>query len=99
MEKVKISKKNVEYVARLARLDVAEEEIETLTHQLNSILSYMDKLKELDTTDVEPMSHAIDVFNAFREDVVQESFPQEVALKNAPEREGGFFKVPRIIED
>lgn len=99
MENPKISREDVRYVARLARLNVSEGEIETFTHQLNSILSYMDKLNELDTSDVEPMSHVIDVCNALREDIVQESFTQKVALENAPESEKGFFKVPRIIED
>lgn len=99
MGNAKISKEDVRYVARLARLNVSEEETETFTLQLNSILSYMDKLNELDTSHVEPTSHVIDVCNAFREDTVQESLPQEVALENAPEREGEFFKVPRIIGD
>lgn len=97
MENAKISKEDVRYVARLARLNVSEEDTETFTLQLNSILSYMDKLNELDTSDVQPMSHAIDVCNAFRQDTVQGSFAQEVALENAPEREGAFFKVPRIV--
>ena len=99
MENAKISKEDVQYVARLARLNVSEDEVETFTLQLNAILSYMDKLNELDTSDVEPISHVIDVCNAFREDLVKESFPQEVTLENAPERAGGFFKVPRIMED
>lgn len=99
MERTKISKEDVRYVARLARLNVLEGEMEKFTLQLNSILTYMDKLNELDTSNVEPMSHVIDVCNAFRDDTVRESFSQEVALGNAPEREKGFFKVPRIIED
>jgi len=99
MKNAKISEQDARYVARLARLDVSEQEIKAFTLQFNSILSYMDKLNELDTSHVEPMSHVIDVCNAFREDVVQASFPQKVALENAPEREAGFFKVPRIIED
>ncbi len=99
MEGAKISSGDVRYVARLARLNVLEGEIETFTLQLNRILAYMDKLNELDTSDVEPTSHVVDVSNAFREDIVRESFPQEVALGSAPEREGGFYRVPRIIED
>lgn len=97
MEKPKISKKDVQYVARLARLNVSEDEMEVFTLQLNSILSYVEKLDELDTSNVEPMSHVIDICNAFKQDIVLESFSQEVALENAPEREEGFFKVPRII--
>ncbi len=99
MEKPKISKEDVRYVAKLARLNVSEEEMEVFTFQLNSILSYMEKLDELETSNVEPMSHVIDVYNAFREDMVSESFSQGVALENAPERDEGFFKVPRIIGD
>lgn len=95
----KITNEDVRYVAQLARLNLSSEEMETFTGQLNGILAYMDKLNELDTTNVEPLSHAIDVYNAFRDDVVRESLVREVALKNAPETEHGFFKVPRIIED
>ena len=99
MAKDKISQDDVRYVARLARLNVSGEEIETLTSQLNRILIYMEKLNELDTSNVEPMSHVIDACNAFRDDIADASLPQDVTLKNAPERERGFFKVPRIIED
>jgi len=99
MKDTKISNDDVRYVARLARLDLPEEEMERFTVQLNTILSYMDKLNELDTSNVEPMSHVIDVCNAFRADTVAESFPQDVALMNAPEAQRGFFKVPKIIEE
>jgi len=95
----KITREDVRYVAQLARLNLSSEEMETFTLQLNSILSYMDKLNELDTINVEPLSHAIDVSNAFRDDVVGKSLVREVVLKIAPETEKGFFKVPRIIED
>jgi len=99
MGTAKISQEDVRYVAKLARLNLSAEDMEKFTLQLNSILSYMDKLNELDTSNVEPMSHVIDVYNAFRDDVVGESFGREVALENAPDREQGFFKVPRIIGD
>ena len=95
----KILETNVRYVAGLARLDVSDEEMGTLTVQLNSILSYMDKLNELDTSGVEPMSHVIDACNAYREDMVRDSFTQTLALDNAPDKEKGFFKVPKIIGD
>ncbi len=98
-DSTKISKKDVGYVGRLARLNIREEEIETFTLQLNSILSYMDKLNGLDTSGIRPMSHVIEISNAFREDIVRESFPQDVSLSNAPEREREYFKVPKIIED
>jgi aspartyl-tRNA(Asn)/glutamyl-tRNA(Gln) amidotransferase subunit C len=99
MGDVKITKEDVRYVAQLARLNLSPEEMETFTLQINRILSYMEKLNELDTTTVEPLSHAIDVANAFRDDVVGESLIRGAVLKNAPETEKGFFKVPRIIED
>ena len=99
MKDAKISKDDVQYVARLARLEVSGEEVDKFTLQLNSILDYMDKLNKLDTTGVEPVSHVIDVCNAFREDAVGASFTQEVSLSNAPEKQKGFFRVPRIIGD
>lgn len=99
MKGMKISREAVQYVAGLARLDLSEEETERFTLQLNTVLSYMDKLNELDTSSVECMSHVIDVFNAFRRDMTEESFSQDVTLLNAPEKENGFFKVPKIIED
>ncbi len=94
---MKISKAEVEYVARLARLEFSERDKELFTTQLNSILDYVGKLGELDTTGVEPTSHAMDVTNAFREDAVGRSLPVEEALSNAPERQDGFFVVPRVI--
>ncbi|MFH0872813.1 MAG: Asp-tRNA(Asn)/Glu-tRNA(Gln) amidotransferase subunit GatC [bacterium] len=95
---MKISREEVEHVANLARLRFDEGEMEKFTHQLNAILTYIDKLNELDTSGVEPTYHVLDVVNVFREDQVQPSLPKEIALGNAPERAEGFFKVPRIIE-
>ena len=98
MEKIKISQDEVTHVAHLARLEFGEEEKEKFTSQLNDILRYMDKLGEVDTTGVEPMTHAIAQKNAFREDAVGESLPPEVSLANAPESRGGCFQVPKVIE-
>lgn len=98
MEKIKISQDEVTYVAHLARLEFGEEEKEKFTFQLNEILRYMDKLGEVDTTGVEPMTHAIAQKNAFREDAVGVSLPPEVSLANAPESRGGCFQVPKVIE-
>ncbi len=95
---MKIGVKDVEYVARLARLRLSDEEKDEFAVQLNDILTYMDKLNELDTKDVEPTSHVIPVKNVLRADDVGESLPGEPSLGNAPEREKGFYKVPRIIE-
>jgi aspartyl-tRNA(Asn)/glutamyl-tRNA(Gln) amidotransferase subunit C len=94
---MKISKAEVEHVARLAQLEFSEHDKEVFTTQLNAILDYVGKLAELDTTGVEPTSHAIDVTNAFREDAAAPSLPVEDALANAPEHEDGYFVVPRII--
>ncbi len=90
--------KEVEHVANLARLEFTEEEKETFTHQLNDILSYMEKLNELDTSNVEPLSHVIELQNVFREDVVKQSPEREAMLKNAPSKNEKFFKVPKVIK-
>ncbi len=95
---MKISKEEVEHVALLARLRFDESEKERMTTQLNSILDYMDQLKELDTAQVEPTFHAVARRNVYREDVVLPSFPQDRALSNAPDGDRGFFRVPKIIE-
>ena len=95
---MKLSKEEVEHVALLARLKFSEREKERFTTQLNSILEYMDKLKELDTSQVEPTFHAVSRKNVFREDAVLPSAPQERALSNAPDGDRGFFRVPKIIE-
>jgi aspartyl-tRNA(Asn)/glutamyl-tRNA(Gln) amidotransferase subunit C len=91
-------KMDIEKVARLARLDLSEEEKETFGNQLEQTLNYMEQLNQLDTTGVEPTSHAIPVHNVFREDEVKPSFPREEVLGIAPDEEVGHFRVPRIIE-
>jgi aspartyl-tRNA(Asn)/glutamyl-tRNA(Gln) amidotransferase subunit C len=95
---LKLSSKDVEYVARLARLEITDKETEKFTAQLNNILGYIDKLNELDTKGVAPMTHAIAVTNAFREDKVLGSLGTEKALANAPDARGEFFRVPKVIE-
>jgi len=91
-------KMDIEKVARLARLELSEEEKVTFGNQLEQILTYMEQLNRLDTTGVEPTSHAIPVHNAFREDETRPSFSQEEVLGISPDQEDGHFKVPRIIE-
>jgi aspartyl-tRNA(Asn)/glutamyl-tRNA(Gln) amidotransferase subunit C len=93
-----ISKKEVEYVAHLARLEIDEAQKDKFTSQLNDILLYIDKLNELDTKGVEPMTHAIAVTNAFREDIIVDSIGTEKSLANAPDARGEFFRVPKVIE-
>ena len=95
---MKITREEVEHVAMLARLRLSEEEIETFTRQLDEILTYVDKLNELNTESVEPTSHPLSLGNVLRDDIVRESLDPELSLRNAPQRVGGAFKVPRVIE-
>lgn len=93
-----ISVKDVEHIAELARLKLDEAEKVAYTAELSDILSYIEKLNELDTTHVEPTSHVIPMTNAFREDTPRPSLPVDDALSNAPDRKGNFYRVPKIIE-
>ncbi|MGB9082106.1 MAG: Asp-tRNA(Asn)/Glu-tRNA(Gln) amidotransferase subunit GatC [Desulfuromonadaceae bacterium] len=95
---MKITVADVEYVARLARLELTPGEKELFAGQMGSILGYVEKLKVVNTEGVMPTSHAVPMENAFREDVVQSSIGLERALSNAPERSGSFFAVPKVIE-
>ena len=99
MTEPKISLKDVEHVARLARLELADADKERMRRELNGILSYIDKLRALDTEGVEPTSHAVPMTNVMREDAPRPSFPQADMLANAPDRSGEFFRVPKIIEE
>lgn len=94
---MKITREEVEHVARLARLNLSEEELARMTGQLDNILAYVAKLDELDTKDVVPTTHAFSIKNAFREDEVVESLPREEALANGPNENGEAFIVPRVI--
>lgn len=89
--------KDVEHIAKLARLEFDEEEKEKFTHQLNQILAYVEQLNKLDTTNVEPLSLVIELENVFREDEVKEGLTTDEALKNAPSKTEQFFKVPKVI--
>jgi len=92
-----VTRKDVDHIATLARLEFSEAEKEHFTHQINEILAYVEKLNELDTSNVEPLSHVIELNNVFREDVVQPSLPQATALQNAPSADDEHFKVPKVI--
>ena len=94
-----ISRQDVAHVARLARLALTEAELETMREQLNAILAHIDALKAVDTTGVEPTSHAVPQFNVMREDEPRPCSSVEEMLANAPDRAGDFFRVPRIIEE
>jgi len=93
----KITRDEVRHVAKLARLELSEADEEKMTGQMNQILSYMDKLNELDTGAIEATTQAIQVQNVFRPDEVRDSLPREGALSNALESDGVNFVVPRVI--
>ena len=95
----KIDKAQVKRIAKLARLEIEEGEVEQFSEQLSSILDYIEKLNELDTESVEPLAHCLPIHNVLREDVAKNSLGVEVALSNAPQREGEYFKVPKILDD
>jgi aspartyl-tRNA(Asn)/glutamyl-tRNA(Gln) amidotransferase subunit C len=95
---MRITHKEVEHVASLARLKLDHEEISTFTGQMDAILSYVDKLSQLNTDGIVPTSHAVPMENSFRADEIRPSGGTENALANAPERVEGFFKVPKVIE-
>jgi aspartyl-tRNA(Asn)/glutamyl-tRNA(Gln) amidotransferase subunit C len=95
---MKITAEEVERVAMLARLRLTTEEKSQLTRQLDDILEYVEKLNLLDTARVEPFTHALDETKSLREDAVTNQPNPEALLANAPDRDGTFFKVPKIIE-
>lgn len=92
-----ISKKDVEHVALLSRLELTEEEKAMYTQQLNDILEHAKALDSLNTDDILPTAHVLPIKNVFREDVVGEHLPNSEAIANAPESEGNFIKVPKIV--
>ena len=95
---MKISLKEVDHIARLARLRLSGEDPMVYARQLSDILAYIDNLNELDTSDVEPTSHVLPMRNVFRGDVPEESLSVEDALRNAPLKKENFYRVPKIIE-
>ena len=88
----------VKKIAKLAKLEFKEVEIEKFTQQMNDILNYMEQLNEIDTDDVEPLYHIIEVGNVLRDDEVKQSFPKDIMLENVPVKEKDFILVPKIIE-
>ena len=95
---MKITRTEVEHVARLARLALDDSELDALTGQMDAILGYVEKLAELDTDGIEPTAHAVPMENAFRDDVVTPSLGTDKALANAPAADNGCFRVPQVIE-
>jgi aspartyl-tRNA(Asn)/glutamyl-tRNA(Gln) amidotransferase subunit C len=95
----KIDEQLVRKVAKLARLELSDAEVEEFAGQLSAILDYVARMNELNTEGVEPLAHCLPISNVFREDVVKESLGTEKTLANAPQRDGPFFKVPKILEE
>ena len=96
-EKIDIAQ--VRKVGKLSRLELSEAEAAQFTGQLEAILDYTAKMNELDTANVQPLAHCLPMSNCFREDSVEESLGTEKTLDNAPQKDGDFFKVPKILDD
>jgi aspartyl-tRNA(Asn)/glutamyl-tRNA(Gln) amidotransferase subunit C len=94
-----VTRKEVENIASLAKLNFTDDELDNFVSELNEILTYMDKLNELDTENVEPLSYPIESDTTFREDIVIPSISREDALMNAPAHDEEYFKVPKVIEN
>lgn len=94
-----IDRKAVDHVARLARLDLSDEERTRMENELGSILEHVEKIQALELDGIEPTSHALPLRNVMRADEVRDCLAQDESLANAPEKEDGRFKVPRILED
>jgi aspartyl-tRNA(Asn)/glutamyl-tRNA(Gln) amidotransferase subunit C len=93
-----LTAQEVEWVAHLARLQLTEVELETMTRQLRAVVDYVDQLKQVNTEGVEPMAHALAIHNVFREDEAAPSLPVVDALANAPQRRGDFYSVPAVLD-
>ena len=93
-----ITKEHVAKIAALAKLKFSDSEKEALAHELGEILSYIEKLDEIDTTNVEPLSHPTTDSNVMREDRLDDSLSPEAAVANAPEKKGTYFVVPKVIK-
>jgi len=94
----RISKEEVKHVAHLARLAITEEEAEKFTQQLDAIISFAEQLNEIDTTNIVPTSHVLEMKNVMREDQAAKGLPVEEVVKNAPDHKDGYIRVPSILE-
>jgi len=92
-----VSIEEVKHIAQLAKLKFTDEELQDFTHSFNDILQYMEMLNRVDTVNVVPLSHPVEMTNVFRDDVLKQSVTTEEALKNAPDSDEEFFKVPKVI--
>lgn len=89
----------VRHIGKLSRIELSDEQVQTFGPQLAAILDCFDKLQELDTSNVQPMAHAVEIHNVLADDVPRPSLAPDQALANAPQRDGDFFKVPKVIGD
>ena len=94
-----LAREDVEKVALLARLQLSEEEVVTMTRQMAGIIDYIEQLNELDTADVQPMAHAVELSNVFADDAPLPSLPRDAALANAPKRDEECYRVPAVLGD
>lgn len=92
-----LTRSDVEKVSLLARLMLSDNELDRMTQQLRQVVQYVEQLGELDTADIEPMAHAVDVHNVFRPDDVQPSLARQAALQNAPKRDDECYRVPAVL--
>jgi aspartyl-tRNA(Asn)/glutamyl-tRNA(Gln) amidotransferase subunit C len=96
---VSLTRTDVEKVSLLARLQLSSAEVDAMTFQLGQIVDYVQQLGELATDDVQPMAHALDLYNVFADDIVRPSLPREQALANAPKRDDECYRVPAVLGD
>ena len=99
MDKQKITVEQVKTVAKLARLNLNDAEISQFSAQLSDILQYIEKLNQLDTAGIEPLAHCLPVSNCLRDDIIKPSLGTEKTLSNAPDSDGQFFIVPKILDE
>ena len=95
---MKVTKETIDYVADLVKLSLTEEEKEQLAKDLDSIVSYMDTMNEIDTSEVQPLTHVLPIKNLFRQDVLKSSNDREQILSNAPSQKDGSFQVPKAVD-
>ena len=93
-----ITKEQIQWIAHLSRLELKPDELALAATQLTSILDYINQLQQINTDNIEPLAHALDVSNVFREDDLKESLAVDEALANAPNRQGNFYGIPAILE-
>ena len=96
---MKITEHDIKTVASLSRLRIRDEEAQEVTAQLDKFLTYVENLQSIDTTNIEPTTYALPMQNVFRADKIKPSLERELALSNAPLKEDGYFKVPRVLEE